>query len=190
MKLERVYKVNLFAVYAEEKIKYYDKFLITYSNRQQEVKYATWDHGVLSVVFDRDENNNNREIFYFTFKDNPGEEILVFVIENNGRYERYSEDYFNVPKDFKEVIESYGEEAERDRMKIELSQAAAKKHLKLIEPIEPGDLIACDRRIIRGTIESEDLEPGLWWDGKGNVFSVFDSDEERNNTDQILLESE
>ncbi len=147
MKFIMTYEVNLFGVFAEEKMKYHRKFTVTFDNKKQQLQYAMEGQGVLTVKFGRDNLNGNKEDFYYSREGNPDEKQLVYQIADNGRAARFVDEYLKVPKPLRDVVESYRvptiitfddvkvnsrEETERDRMGIEKAQSVAKKHKKLV----------------------------------------------------------
>lgn len=131
MKFKTTYEVNLFGVFAEEKLKHGKEFTISYNNKNQQLKYALEGKGILTVKFGRDNLNDNREDFYYSREGNPDEKQLVYQIADNGRAARFVDEYLRVPKPLRVIVESYREKSERDRMGIEKAQSVAKKHKKL-----------------------------------------------------------
>lgn len=131
MKFKTTYEVNLFKIFAEEKMKRGDQFTISYNNKNQQLKYALEGKGVLTVKFRRDRYNDNREDFFYSPEGKPEEQIPVYAIAGNGGFTRFQDEFLSIPHEFRDLTRTYADKSERDRMGIEMAQAAAKKHKRL-----------------------------------------------------------
>ena len=131
MKFSTTYEVNLFKIFAEEKMKHGDQFTISYNNKNQQLKYALEGKGVLTVKLRRDSYNDNREDFFYSPEGKPEEQIPVYQIAGNGEFTRFQDEFLAIPHEFRDLTKTYADKSERDRMGIEMAQAAAKKHKRL-----------------------------------------------------------
>ena len=131
MKFKTTYEVNLFKIFAEEKMKHGDQFTISYNNKNQQLKYALEGKGVLTVKLRRDSYNDNREVFFYSREGKPEEQIPVYQIAGNGEFTRFQDEFLAIPHEFRDLTKTYADKSERDRMGIEMAQAAAKKHKRL-----------------------------------------------------------
>ena len=131
MKFKTTYEVNLFKIFAEEKMKHGDQFTISYNNKNQQLKYALEGKGVLTVKLRRDSYNDNREVFFYSPEGKPEEQIPVYQIAGNGEFTRFQDEFLAIPHEFRDLTKTYADKSERDRMGIEMAQAAAKKHKRL-----------------------------------------------------------
>lgn len=132
MKMKSYYEVNLFGVFAQEKIKYHDQFTVSYNNKNQQLKYAMEGHGVLTVKFGRDSYGENREDFFYSPEGKPEESYHVYITAASGGARRFFDDFLQkVPRELRDVAKSYGDKEKRRSIGIDEAQASAKKRKKL-----------------------------------------------------------
>lgn len=106
--------------YVSESIKWRGVFRVAQSVKCNSLFYFGKDGDVIIAQFSKTADGKQREEFYYRTSARSSAELLVFAVSNHGTYARIFDDdnFFSLPKEYKNMMFSYRSAAERKRMGI------------------------------------------------------------------------